>query len=246
MSKIEWTERSWNPVTGCSKVSPGCKHCYMFAMYPRLRAMGVAGYSASPDAVTLLPERLLEPSRWRKPTRVFVNSMSDLFHPDVPFEYIEEVYVAMAKAPRHIYQVLTKRPERAVEWARTSDLVRDRGVIDWWMGVSIESQDYAHRIETLAQGFPAGVLWVSAEPLLGPLDLSEYLDAAYIDWLVCGGESGPRARPMELDWARSLRDQCSEAGVPFFLKQLGGRRGKRGGDEALLDSVRYIEYPWGG
>ena len=242
MSKIEWTQRTWNPVTGCAKVSPGCKHCYMYAMYPRLRGMGVPGYSASPDTVTLLPERLAQPRDWKKPSRVFVNSMSDLFHPDVPFEFVDEVYATMINAPWHIYQVLTKRPDRASEWARTSSLTRGLPCIDMWMGVSIENQDYADRIGILAEGFPAAVLWVSAEPLLGPLDLTDYLDAAYIDWLVVGGESGPRARLMELDWARSLRDQCREAGVPFFLKQLGGSP-KRGGDAAVLDGVRHAEYP---
>ena len=213
---IEWTEKSWNPITGCSKVSPGCKNCYMFALYPRLRAMGVPGYQSDASEITLMPDRLDTPAKWKRPQRIFVNSMSDLFHPDVPFEYIDRVYAATRKAPQHTYQVLTKRPERAAEWCRRSELVKGETIIEWWVGVSVENQNYAERIETLALGVPAAVLWVSAEPLLGPLSLTEYMEAGSIDWLVCGGESGPRARPMELVWARRLRDECRFYDIPFF------------------------------
>ncbi len=245
-STIEWTDETWNPVTGCTRVSPGCDHCYMFAMYPRLRAMSVPGYAGDPEEIQLLPERLDAPLRWRSPRRVFVNSMSDLFHPRVPYDFITKVFDAMRAAATqrgHIFQVLTKRPGRAVGWWNRN---QDRYGKVWpagvWIGASVENQKYAPRITVLAR-LPAAVRFVSAEPLLGAVDLREWLRRRDVQWVIAGGESGPAARPMDLDWARDLRDQSSEAGVAFFLKQLGGRRGKRSGQEATLDGRQWHEYP---
>ena len=245
-STIEWTDETWNPVTGCTRLSPGCDHCYMFALYPRLKAMGVPGYEDNPREIRLLPERLAAPMRWGKPRRVFVNSMSDVFHPRVPYEFINDIFDVMCEAAEqrgHVFQVLTKRPGRAVGWwqhnqARYSGVWPD-GV---WIGTSVENQKYAPRITVLAR-LPAAVRFVSAEPLLGAVDLQSWLDAGDVHWVIAGGESGPAARPMELDWARGLRDQSLEAGVAFFLKQLGGRRGKRSGDEATMDGRQWREYP---
>lgn len=237
-SAIEWTDETWNPVTGCTKVSPGCDSCYMFALYPRLRAMGVAGYNLTPGEVQLLPQRLELPYSWRRPRVVFVNSMSDLFHGKVPFDFVTEVFRVMAQAGAergHIFQVLTKRPGRAAFWWQRYGAAEFG---EWpemvWLGTSVESQKYAPRVKVLAR-VPATVRFVSAEPLLEDLDLTEYLLRGEVDWVIAGGESGRRARPMDLDWARSLRDQCQEAGVSFFLKQLGGAKGKRSGDAAELD-----------
>ena len=246
-STIDWTQETWNPVTGCSRVSPGCDHCYMFALYPRLAAMGVPGYEGgAPDQVRLLPERLGVPLRWAQPRRVFVNSMSDLFHPDVSYEFITQVFDVMSDASArrgHEFQVLTKRPGRAVAWWERN---RERYEHVWppgvWIGTSVESQKYAPRISVLAR-LPAPIKFVSAEPLLDRVDLSRWLEAGDVRWVIAGGESGRSARPMELDWARALRDQCREAGVAFFLKQLGGRRGKRSGAEAVLDGQMWREYP---
>ena len=245
-STIEWTDETWNPVTGCTRVSPGCDHCYMFALYPRLKAMGVPGYEADPSEVRLLPERLDAPMRWGRPRRVFVNSMSDVFHPSVPYEFINGIFDVMCEASEqrgHVFQVLTKRPGRAVAWWERN---QDRYGSEWpsgvWIGTSVENQKYAPRITVLAR-LPAAVRFVSAEPLLGAVDLRQWLDAGDVQWIIAGGESGPAARPMDLDWARDLRDQSAEAGVAFFLKQLGGKRGKRSGDEATLDGRQWREYP---
>ena len=245
-STIEWTDETWNPVTGCTRVSPGCDNCYMYALYPRLRAMGVPGYESAPDEVQLLPERLDAPLRWRKPRRVFVNSMSDVFHPRVPYEFVTKIFDVMeaASADRgHIFQVLTKRPGRAVAWwdrnqARYGD-VWPSGV---WIGTSVESQKYAPRITVLAR-LPAPVRFVSVEPLLEAVDLSPWLDRGDLQWVIAGGESGRSARPMNLDWARALRDQSLQAGVAFFLKQLGGKRGKRSGNQAIIDGQTWAQMP---
>ena len=242
-STIEWTDETWNPVTGCSRVSLGCDNCYMFALYPRLKAMGVPGYSDAPDSVRALPERLRVPSTWKRPRRVFVNSMSDLFHPHVEYDFISEVFGAMKTAERHVFQALTKRPGRAVGWWETQGR-REFG--EWprnvWIGTSVESQKYAPRLTVLGR-IPARVRFVSAEPLLGPLDLSEWLRDGTLQWVIAGGESGPKARRMEMDWARRLRDQCLDAEVAFFLKQLGGRRGKNGGDSAVIDGEPWRNMP---
>ena len=247
-STIEWTDETWNPVTGCTRVSPGCDHCYMYALYPRLTAMGVPGYEGGPDEVRLLPERMQAPLGWARPRRVFVNSMSDVFHPSVPYDFVNEIFDIMREASvqrGHTFQVLTKRPGRAVGWWERNGARYDG---EWpagvWIGTSVESQKYAPRISVLAR-LPASVRFVSAEPLLGPVDLRQWLDDGAVHWVIAGGESGRSARPMDLAWARELRDQCLEAEVAFFLKQLGGRRGKRSGEKAVLDGATWRQMPAG-
>jgi len=218
-SGIEWTESTWNPVTGCTKVSPGCKHCYAQRMAERLRAMGQANY-ANGFELTLQPHMLELPLRWNKPQTVFVNSMSDLFHDGVPIEYIRRVFDVMRRAHWHRFQVLTKRAER---------LARLAPELEWaeniWMGVSVETDRYRHRIDAL-RSTPAWVKFLSLEPLLGPL---HDLELARIDWVIVGGESGPKARPMDPAWVTDLRDQCRRARVPFFFKQWGGTNKKKAG-----------------
>ena len=242
-STIEWTDETWNPVTGCSRVSPGCDNCYMFALYPRLRAMAVPGYDTAPDSVQMLPERLEAPLSWRRPRRVFVNSMSDLFHPHVGYAFIADVFDVMREADQHVFQVLTKRPGRAAGWWEKHGQGRfDEWPANVWMGTSVESQKYAPRLSVLRR-IPAEVRFVSAEPLLERVDLTQWLEDGTLHWVIAGGESGPRARSMDVDWVRDLRDQSTEAGVAFFLKQLGGRRGKRSGDEAAIDGATWVEMP---
>ena len=245
-STIESTDETWNPVTGCTRVSPGCDNCYMFALYPRLTAMGVPGYEGNPRQVMLLPNRLDAPMRWGKPRHVFVNSMSDVFHPQVPFDFVYRIFDVMRRAGEqkgHIFQVLTKRPGRAVAWwGEFRHNFDDTWPPSVWIGTSVEAQKYAPRISVLAR-LPAPVRFVSAEPLLEAVDLSRWLDSGDLQWVIAGGESGMAARPMDMDWARNLRDQSVKAGVAFFLKQLGGRRGKRSGDEATLDGRQWREYP---
>ena len=242
-SSIEWTDETWNPVTGCTHVSPGCDHCYMYALYPRLRAMGVPGYEADPDTVRLLPERLQVPLSWKKPRRVFVNSMSDVFHPEVPFDFALDMFRVMQQAQAHIFQVLTKRPGRAVAWWRGYEEHFPQGwPANVWMGTSVESQKYAPRLSVLAR-VPAQVRFVSAEPLLEQIDLQPWLEDGVVQWLIVGGESGAGARPMDPDWVRSLRDQAVKADVAFFLKQLGGVRNKRGGAAAIIDGRQWHQMP---
>ena len=245
-SKIEWTDETWNPVTGCTRVSPGCDHCYMFALYPRLKAMGVSGYETDPSEVQLLPERLKIPERWKQPRRVFVNSMSDVFHPHVPFEFINRMFDVMRRESeqrRHIFQVLTKRPGRASAWWERNGNRYDNAWPDGvWIGTSVESQRYAERLTALAR-LPAKIRFVSVEPLLGPVDIAQWLDRGDIHWVIVGGESGPQARPMDIKWARDLREQAKNSGVAFFLKQLGGRRGKQSGNKAILDGRVWCEFP---
>ena len=236
-SKIEWTDATWNPVTGCSKISPGCKHCYAARMAKRLQAMGQPKYRNG-FAVTSHPDALDAPLGWKRPRRIFVNSMSDLFHDDVEDDFIQSVFRTMTAADWHQYQVLTKRPGRVVD---IEDVGLLYGTLPWpahiWLGASVESADYVHRIDLLQQT-GAAVKFLSLEPLLGPLpDLN--LDG--IDWVIVGGESGPGARPMDADWARDIRDQCGAAGVPFFFKQWGGVFKKRNG--RLLDGRRWDEMP---
>ena len=245
-SAIEWTDETWNPITGCTKVSPGCDHCYMYALYPRLKAMGVEGYLTAPNDVRLLPNRLTTPLRWKKPRLVFVNSMSDIFHPRVPFEFVEKMFFVMSKAASergHIFQVLTKRPGRAAHWWRDH---YDRFPDGWppgvWLGTSVETQKYAPRLTVLAR-VPAPVRFVSAEPLLGPIDLTPWLTDGTLHWIIVGGESGPGARPMKTDWVRSIRDQATRNNTPLFLKQLGGIRNKRGGTDATVDGRTWHEMP---
>ena len=245
-SAIEWTNETWNPVTGCTRVSPGCDHCYMYALYPRLRGMGVPGYETAPSDVRMLRERLHLPLTWRKPKRVFVNSMSDLFHPDVPYSFISEVFEVMQEASAqrgHVFQVLTKRPGRAVGWWEQCGAEL---FAEWpsniWIGTSVESPKYAPRLTVLGR-LPAPVRFVSAEPLLDAVDLSSWLEDGTLQWVIVGGESGRCARPMELEWARGIRDQCVASKVSFFLKQLGGARGKRGGGDAILDGELWRGMP---
>jgi protein gp37 len=211
-SHIEWTDATWNPVTGCTKISPGCKHCYAERLAGRLKAMGQANYRNG-FLVTLQPQMLDLPLRWKSPRLVFVNSMSDLFHEEVPTAYIKQVFKIMRDAHWHYYQVLTKRSDRLLELNR--DL---KWVPQIWMGVSVENEKYAGRIDELRQT-GAHVKFLSLEPLLGPL---RNLDLRGIDWAIVGGESGPGARPIDPTWVTSLRDQCVKAGVPFFFKQWGG------------------------
>ena len=247
-STIEWTDETWNPITGCTRVSPGCDNCYMFALYPRLKAMGVAGYDDAPGVVRLLPERLPNPMSWKKPRHVFVNSMSDLFHPKVPFSFVFDIFSVMQEAASsrgHVFQVLTKRPGRAVAWWKEYEKRFPDG---WhpniWIGTSVENQKYADRL-TVLERLPAPVRFVSAEPLLERLDLTQWLNRGAIQWVIVGGESGVGARPMQTEWACALRDQSIDAGVAFFLKQLGGARGKRGGDEAVIDDKIWRQMPVG-
>ncbi len=218
-SGIEWTESTWNPVTGCTKISPGCKYCYAERMAKRLRAMGQENYRNG-FRLTLQPHMLELPLRWKRPQTIFVNSMSDLFHEDVPLAYIRRVFEVMRRADWHRFQVLTKRAARLAELAPK---------IEWtpniWMGVSVESDEFRWRIERL-RGTGALLKFLSLEPLLGPLP---DLDLDGIDWVIVGGESGPSARTMDPAWAIDLRDQCRRANVPFFFKQWGGKDKKRAG-----------------
>jgi protein gp37 len=218
-SSIEWTEATWNPVTGCTKVSPGCKNCYAERMAKRLQAMGQPNYRDG-FALTLQPQMLELPLRWRRPRTVFVNSMSDLFHRDVPVEYIQAVFEIMRRASWHTFQVLTKRADRLRELDPTL-----RWTPNIWMGVSVETASYVPRIDDLRRT-RAHVRFLSLEPLLGPLPR---LDLDDIDWVIVGGESGPRSRPMDPKWVIDLRDQCRRARVPFFFKQWGGPRKSRTG-----------------
>ena len=230
-TSIEWTEMTWNPVTGCTKISQGCKNCYAERMAKRLHAMGSDRYRNG-FAVTLQPDLLDTPTRWRTPRLVFVNSMSDLFHPDIPAQYIARVFRKMVDCPQHTFQVLTKRSDRLAELA--PQLPWPRNV---WMGVSVEDNRVRNRIGDLAQ-VPAAVKFLSCEPLIGPLD---DLPLDGIDWVIVGGESGPRARPMQRAWALSVLRQCRAAGVPFFFKQWGGKRKDLTGRK--LNGRTYNEMP---
>ena len=230
-SKIEWTDATWNPVTGCNKVSPGCKLCYAERLAKRLKATGMVKYRNG-FAVTCHPDALGIPFRWRKPRTIFVNSMSDLFHPQVSDRFVYDVFDVMEQAHWHRYQVLTKRPERVA--ALNAELPWPEQI---WLGVSVESSRYLHRIELLRES-GAAVKFLSLEPLLGSLP---ELNLDGIDWVIVGGESGPGARPMDADWARDIRDQCFVAEVPFYFKQWGGVFKKRHG--RMLDGRTWDEMP---
>ena len=230
-SKIEWTESTWNPVTGCNKISPGCKFCYAERLSKRLQAMGNRSYLNGFE-LTLQPHILNKPLTWKRPRVIFVNSMSDLFHKDVPLKYIKQVFEVMSEASWHRFQVLTKRPERALELS--SELPWPPNI---WLGVSVENNSYISRIDVLKQ-IPASIRFLSLEPLLGPLP---NMDLSNIHWAIVGGESGPGARPMEKKWVIEILKQCKEAGVPFFFKQWGGVNKKRTG--RLLDGKTYDEMP---
>jgi protein gp37 len=230
-SSIEWTDATWNPVTGCSKISPGCKNCYAERMACRLRAMGQARYARGFE-LTLQPDLLDLPMHWRLSRMIFVNSMSDLFHKAVPATYIEQCFKVMCKTPRHTYQVLTKRADRLLQLSKN---------LPWhpnvWVGTSVESPDYVWRIDLLAK-VRAAVRFVSLEPLLGPI---RNIPLDHINWVIAGGESGPGARPVELEWITDLRDQCVRAGVPFFFKQWGGVHKTRAG--RLLQGREWNQMP---
>jgi protein gp37 len=213
-SKIEWTEMTWNPVTGCTKVSQGCKNCYAERMARRLQAMGADRYRNG-FGVTLHPDLVDAPRRWREPRLVFVNSMSDLFHESVPLAFIQEVFATIASVPQHTFQILTKRSDRLRDVAHQLPWPRNL-----WMGVSVESAEVMGRISDLAE-VPAAIRFLSCEPLIGPLN---NLVLEGINWVIVGGESGPRARPMQKEWVESILRQCRSADVPFFFKQWGGVR----------------------
>ncbi len=236
-SKIEWTDATWNPVTGCTQISLGCAHCYAKTFAERFRGVPGHPYERGFEPQLRL-NRLDQPLRWKKPRTIFVNSMSDLFHEAVPDDYIHEVFEVMAAADQHRYQVLTKRAERLAQLAPA---------LPWpdhiWMGVSVENQRWTSRIAPL-RGTPAAIKFLSCEPLLGPLEL----DLDGIDWVIAGGESGPGARPMHPDWVRAVRDQCLESGTPFFFKQWGAhdRRGRQVGKKRAgrtLDGAAYNAIP---
>ncbi|HSV65832.1 MAG TPA: phage Gp37/Gp68 family protein [Mycobacteriales bacterium] len=275
-SPIEWTDSTWNPVTGCTKVSPGCDHCYAERITTRFQGPGAFG------TVTTHPDRLSQPARWRTGRRVFVNSMSDLFHPAVGLDLLAGVFAVMAGTPRHTYQILTKRPARArallggpgLEHAARDKHHASTGPAgDWrwplpnvWLGVSVETQQWAETRVPALLATPAALRFVSAEPLLGPVDLTPWLASPHhhaeghhdpdtrwvgapigpeplrlLDWVITGGESGPRARPADPGWVRALRDACVTTGVPFFFKQWGGRTPKTGG--RTLDGHTWQQYP---
>ena len=230
-SHIEWTQYTWNPLTGCNKISPGCKNCYADRMAKRLQAMGVPKYRNG-FGLTLHESALNEPLTWRTPRIVFVNSMSDLFHEHVPTEFIVRVLDVIRQVPQHKFQILTKRSWRLMELNDT---------LDWpsnaWIGVSVENKDYVHRIDHL-RVISSAVRFLSLEPLLGPL---RRLNLDSIDWVIVGGESGPNCRPVEEEWVRDIRDQCVASGVPFFFKQWGGVHRSR--NRRMLDGYVWDEMP---
>lgn len=251
-SGIEWTDATWGPVTGCTKVSAGCKHCYAERQWPRLAANPKTVYHGRKFKDVMCHEdRLDQPRRWTKPRMVFVNSVSDLFHEQVPDDFIARVFTEMRLCPQHTFQILTKRPERMWEWFRIFESGHSYAFKEWplsnvWVGVSVEDQVTANDRLPFLFETPAAVRFVSCEPLLGPIDLLEY---GYLqnhewamgvpgglNWVIAGGESGPRARPSHPDWFLALRDQCVWAGVPFFMKQMASKA-------PIPDDLMIREYP---
>lgn len=230
-SNIEWTETTWNPVTGCTKVSPGCKNCYALGMAKRLHAMGSPNY-ANGFEPTFHSHMLERPLLWSKPQTIFVNSMSDLFHDEISLEDIQKVFDIMSRAHWHRYQVLTKRSSRLAEL--NQELIWKSNI---WMGVSVENEKYQYRVDDL-RVTDARIKFLSLEPLLGPLNS---LDLCEINWVIAGGESGPKSRPVDPAWVTSIRDQCLEANVPFFFKQWGGRNKKKAG--RLLEGRTWDQMP---
>jgi len=230
-SRIEWTESTWNPLTGCTKISPGCKHCYAERMAKRLHAMGQPNY-ANGFKLTMHPQALEKPLEWKTPQVIFVNSMSDLFHKDVPLEFVQSVFDVMKRAHWHQFQVLTKRSERLLELSPH---------LEWmdniWMGVSVENADYTFRIDHLRKT-GAKIKFLSVEPLLGPIPK---MNLKGINWVIVGGESGPGARPLEREWVVDIKNQCVKAKVPFFFKQWGGVQKKKAG--RLLDGRTWDQMP---
>jgi protein gp37 len=224
---IEWTDKTWNPTTGCTKVSPGCKHCYAETITQRFTQHFPNGFE-----FTMREDRLNEPRTWRKPSRVFVNSMSDLFHEDMPFDFLERIFQVMAECPKHVFQILTKRHKRLAKLAP-----RLKWPPNVWIGVSIENQKYAERADYLRKVEHAAVRFLSCEPLLGSLELN----LTDIHWVITGGESGRGHRPIEEEWVRAIQQQCKDSDVAFFHKQWGGRSPKSGG--RLLDGQTWDEMP---
>jgi protein gp37 len=246
-SGIEWTDSTWNPVTGCTKVSRGCDNCYAHTLaHVRLKKVytnqlpivDTEENRADPFAVRLWPERLRQPVKWKDARMIFVNSMSDIFHADIPDEFVRGIFEVMLEADHHVYQVLTKRPSRATRFFKKNRDLFPAGEIPWhiWMGTSIEDQDVVHRLDHLKK-LPAVTRFLSCEPLLGPLSI----DLLGVHWVIAGGESGIGYRPPEGDWVRGVRDQCLQAAVPFFFKQWGGRTPKAKGRE--LDGVVWDGFP---
>lgn len=232
-TKIEWTESTWNPITGCTKISTGCKFCYAEVMTRRLKAMGQEKYRNGFE-LTLHPETLQEPYSWKKPKMIFVNSMSDLFHNDVPIDYIQKVFRVIKDNPQHVFQVLTKR----------ADVLRyydSENWLEWphnlWMGVTVENNNFIYRIDNL-RNTGARVKFLSCEPLLSPL---ENMDLKAIDWVIVGGESGRTPRPLKEAWVVDIKEQCQRANVAFYFKQWGGTNKKKSG--RLLDGKRYDKMP---
>jgi protein gp37 len=232
-TKIEWTEMTWNPVTGCTKVSPGCRNCYAEVMSRRLKAMGQEKYRNG-FKLTLHPEIISEPYTWKKSKIVFVNSMSDLFHQNVPIQYVQKVFDIMNDNPQHLFQILTKRAERLLDFDQQGKLKWSHNI---WMGVSVEDQSTTFRIDCLRET-RARVKFLSGEPLLGPLP---NLNLDQIDWVIVGGESGPKARPMEADWVIDIMEQCQKANIKFFFKQWGGFNKKKAG--RILQGKIFDEMP---
>jgi protein gp37 len=235
-SAIEWADRVWNPTTGCTPISPGCAHCYARMMVKRLQAWGVKKYEHGFD-LTLHEDVLEKPLKWKKPSSIFVNTMSDLFHEDVPVDFIQKVFDVMQRSPQHRFQVLTKRADRLA-------LLDDEGSLNWpenvWMGVTVENGQYLGRIDKL-RGTGASLKFITFEPLIGKVP-ADALDLTGIHWVIVGGESGPGARPMDADWARAIRDKCVGANVPFYFKQWGGVGKKQ---DRLLDGRTWDETPDG-
>ena len=224
-SAIEWTDATWNPVTGCTKISPGCAHCYAERLTLRFKRGGP--YLPGQATIQLHYDRLDVLGKWRAPRRIFVNSMSDLFHEEVPFHFVDEIFNRMSEHSQHTYQVLTKRPERMLEYLRwTKNPLWPTHV---WAGVSVENQYWADRRIPVLAAVPAKIRFLSVEPLLKAVHLTRYL--GQLQWVIVGGESGPRSRPMEAEWATRIRDECISAGVPFFFKQWGGLHNKACGRE---------------
>lgn len=253
-TSIEWTDETWNPTVGCSKTSPGCDHCYAITVARREMSAAHKGLTVNGDwtgEVRHLPDRLDTPMHWRRPRRIFVNSMSDLFHKDVGPAFIASVFDTMAKCPQHTFQVLTKRPQRMLQLMSTDVPGERQPLPNVWLGTSIESDRYLFRSNYL-RGTPAAVRFLSLEPLLGPLPR---LNLDGIGWVIVGGESGHGARPMDINWVREIRDQCIAAGVPFLFKQWGewaptttveGYAIRRVGKKAagrLLDGRTWDEFP---
>jgi len=230
---IEWTDATWNPVTGCTKVSPGCAHCYAESITIRFKRGGA--FLPDKAAICLHEDRLEQPKRWRKPRMIFVNSMSDLFHEEVPFEFVDKVFEVMESCSWHTYQVLTKRPEKMLEYAQSRDHKNWPDHV--WAGTSVENQYWIDRRIPILRQVPAAVRFLSCEPLLKALKL----DLEGIHWVIVGGESGPRARPMDISWVRDIRDQCLAERVPFFFKQWGGRNSKAGG--RIVDGKVWSKMP---